>query len=660
MSEDTIGGAAATAAAAGGDGLDEALSRAVEGLASLQEADGSWKGDYSGPLFLLPMYVGACHVTGAMPEADVQAEMIRYLRGVQNEDGGFGLGEENGSCVFTSVLCYVAWRLLGVPADDPDAQRARAWFLPRGGALGSASWGRFFLCILNLHDWDGVHPVPPELWSLPTAVPFHPTRMWCHSRMVYLPMAWLYGARATAPLDATLAALREEIYATPYAQIRWKQTRDHVDAVDAFSPRTRVYGMAMTLLGAVEAVLPGAVRRRSLAHVLDHIAYEDRVSDSICIGPVNKVYNLLVWHFANPGGPEIRKHLTRLPDYLVADDRGVRMNGYNSSQLWDTAFAAQALVVAGHGGHKSTQAAWRFIDAQQVRVDPPDRHTYHRDRTLGGWPFSTQAHGWPITDCTAEGVKIALMLLDHVETPIEPSRLHEAVDLILGWQNEDGGWASYERTRGPAWMELLNPSDIFSDIMVDYSYVECSSACLQALAKWLRHFSGHERAPAAREAMRRGEAYIRSKQRPDGGWFGSWGVCMTYGTWFGVSGLRACGAAPDDPAIQAAARYLLALQGEDGGWGESIEACRQQRYVATPTSQVVMTSWAILALLDAGMSPDDPAIVRARGVLLSKQRPDGTWPREAIAGVFNKTCSITYDVYRNLFPIWAMGRLTRP
>ena len=42
------------------------LDRAIAALGSLQTASGSWKGDYSGPLFLLPMYVAACRVTGAM------------------------------------------------------------------------------------------------------------------------------------------------------------------------------------------------------------------------------------------------------------------------------------------------------------------------------------------------------------------------------------------------------------------------------------------------------------------------------------------------------------------------------------------------------------------------------------------------------------------
>ncbi len=37
------------------------------------------------------------------------------------------------------------------------------------------------------------------------------------------------------------------------------------------------------------------------------------------------------------------------------------------------------------------------------------------------------------------------------------------------------------------------------------------------------------------------ESFIRSIQRPDGSWYGSWAVCFTYGCWFGVSALAAKG-----------------------------------------------------------------------------------------------------------------------
>ena len=33
-----------------------------------------------------------------------------------------------------------------------------------GGAIGVPQFGKFWLCVLNLYQWEGVNPVPPELW----------------------------------------------------------------------------------------------------------------------------------------------------------------------------------------------------------------------------------------------------------------------------------------------------------------------------------------------------------------------------------------------------------------------------------------------------------------------------------------------------------------
>jgi hypothetical protein len=85
-----------------------------------------------------------------------------------------------------------------------------------GGAVGTPSWGKFWLAALGVYSWGGLHPIPPELWCascrapasyahtrrtphrwslsictmwgslrlLPDATPFHPGRYWCHTRQV--------------------------------------------------------------------------------------------------------------------------------------------------------------------------------------------------------------------------------------------------------------------------------------------------------------------------------------------------------------------------------------------------------------------------------------------------------------------------------------------
>ena len=634
------------------------IGAALAHLVSKQDASGSWKGDYGGPLFLLPIFIATARTVGFSIDAGTRAGMEAYLRAHQNDDGGWGLHVEGASHVFTSVLSYVALRFLDAAPTDPGLVHARAFIAAHGGPLASASWGKFVLAVLGLYDWKGLHPVPPELWLLPESLPMHPSRLWCHSRMVYLPMAYLYGRSSTAPLDAQLGAIRAELYAdTPWNQVDWRAARDTVSPTDRYVPRSRLARTAFRVLDAAERFGPARLRAKALARVLAIIRAEDAATDFICLGPVNKLFNTLVWHFENPGGPELAAHLQRLPDYLWRANDGVKMQGYNSSELWDTTFAAQAMMATGRHDEQrdALRAAHRFIEANQVQADVSDRECAYRDRSTGGWPFSTRAHGWPISDCTAEGLKASLLLAPLVAHPIPAERLANAADLLLAMQNEDGGWATYEKTRGPAWLERLNPSDCFADIMIDPSYVECTSASMQALAAFRARYPGAHDA-AIHAAIARGCDFLLGAQRSDGSWEGSWGICFTYGAWFGTWGLRAAGLAADHPAMLRAADFLLAKQLQDGGWGETPESCRARTYVHAEAGQAVMTSWALLALTAAGRG-GSLEVRRGVAFLTQRQRADGSFPDEHIAGMFNKTCAIHYDNYLKIFPLWAMAML---
>lgn len=58
-------------------------------------------------------------------------------------------------------------------------------------------------------------------------------------------------------------------------------------------------------------------------------------------------------------------------------------------------------------------------------------------------------------------------------------------------QNSNGGYSTYETKRAGGVLELINPAEVFGDIMVDYTYVECTSAALQALKHFSLQFPKH-------------------------------------------------------------------------------------------------------------------------------------------------------------------------
>ncbi len=639
--------------------LHQATKKGLDFLVSIQGQDGSWRGDYGGPMFLLPMYVAACHIVEQPIVEPRKTGIITTFKNAQNDDGSVGLHVEDEGSMFASVLSYVALRLLGVPPGDPVAASMGEWIRRNGTALGCASWGKLVLALLNLYPYEGLQPILPELWLMPYAVPFHPGRMWCHSRQVYLPMAYLYGMKATIEASDLIHALRGEIYDRPYDEIDFSRHRDDVAPSDDRFPVTPWLRLGQQLMAGYEKVHPTGFRQRALESLFDHIRYEDEATHYIDIGPVNSVLNTIVHHFDDPRGEALRKSLAALDGYLWDSPDGLKLNGYNSTALWDTAFAVQAIMATPFAAehHGSLTRAHGYIRDNQVVDDPPDRVRYYRHASRGGWPFSDRLHGWPITDCTAEGFKSAVALEAIGIEPLDESLLQDTVRLLLSFQNRDGGWATYEKQRAGAWLEWLNPSQIFGGIMADYSYVECTSACIQALVQAKRRFPMRFDRSIDR-AVRRGVKFIKSRQRPAGGWEGSWAVCFTYGTWFGVSGLVAAGVPASDPCLRRASGFLIQRQNRDGGWGEHHSSCTRGRYVRDEQSRVVQTSWALLALGRAGLGGIESAR-RAGRFLIRSQQADGDWPAEPLVGVFNKTALINYDNYRRYFPIWALAELGR-
>ncbi|MET0286219.1 MAG: terpene cyclase/mutase family protein [Polyangiales bacterium] len=637
------------------DALSGAISRAIGHLTATQEEAGHWLGDYGGPMFLVPLYLATCYGTGAPLDARDRDEMLRYLRNTQNDDGGWGLHIESHSYQFTSTIIYAAMRLHGVPADDAALVKARHFIRDNGGPLTSASWGKFCLALLNLYDYRGMNPVPPELWILPKDLPVHPSHMWCHSRMVYMPMSYLYGARVQMPVDDKVLAIRGELYDVPYEQVDWKSGRDQVAPSDDYTPLSDLAKLANKAMHAYEALPYKPLRPRAMREVLEQIDHEDRNTDYVCLGPVNKPYNMWVWHHARRGGPEFQRHVAKYPEYLWRAEDGTKVQGYHSSQVWDTSFAAQALVATGEQVDDALERANRYLDDNQVKRDLPMRQRSYRDPTRGGWGFSNKHNGWIVSDCTAEALRAVLDMRGRVKQPMKHEDLRAAVGYLLWSQHTDGGWASYEPPRTGPWLEKLNVANIFSDIMIDYTYVECTASSIMGLVQYLEAFPDEPVRAQIEDAIARGREYLFTRQREDGSWEGCWAVCFTYGTWFALEGLRAAGVSGSDPRIKRAVSFLEQHQQADGGWGETPESNYSRRYVHSDGGQAVMTAWAVLGLIAAGRGQSS-AVQRGVQFLIDRQRADGSYPAEGIAGMFNKSCAIHYDNYTKVFPLWALAQ----
>jgi cycloartenol synthase len=187
--------------------------------------------------------------------------------------------------------------------------------------------------------------------------------------MVFLPMSYLFGTRATVPITALTHELRGELFAEPYETIDWVKNRSNVCPSDIQHSHSWLLDVATVGLNVLEPSFHrvcslfvrgiifdlntfslnyfllsqwpmNKMRKRATDYIASYVHAEDLQTNHICIGPVNKVLNMCVtYHFDGASSPLFQKHLARIDDYLWVSEDGMKMQGYNGSQLWDTSFS---------------------------------------------------------------------------------------------------------------------------------------------------------------------------------------------------------------------------------------------------------------------------------------------------------------------------------
>lgn len=639
--------------------LSDALQRGYDALIARQSANGAWEGEVVWCAMLPAQFVLMRHII-QKPISQTQKEAIlEQFKGTQLENGLWGLHEQSEPYLFVTTLVYVAARLLGVSESDRLLTSAKQFIHQSGGAIAIPSWGKFWLAMMNLYEWRGVSPVIPEVWGLPQWLPIHPSHYYCHTRLIYMGMAYIYSQKFQTPLTPLLSQIRTELYPQGYQAVDFNAAMMQLRAEEVYAPPGFALRTFYRVARLYDRVHWQPWRADICDCIIERIRFDLQTTQHTCISPVSGLLNLIALWLHNPKDLDLAQGLEQFQGWIWQDsgespaEQGLRIAGALSS-TWDTSFALQAIqAVEPHITSTSArQQGEDFLATQQIVALPKgmtqvDYELAYRISPKGGFCFAGVWHGWPVSDCTAEAV---LALINICPAQID---LPAAIDFLLQCQNKDGGFGSYERRRIRSTLEWINPAEMFASSMTEQSYIECTASCLAALASFQQNYPV-QMGERHRIAIASAERWLRQQQQADGSWPGFWGVNFIYGTHFAIKGLLSTGASPQSSSIVRACDWLLSKQQSDGGWGEDFRGLLCDRYLPHEPSQVIQTAWALMALIEADV-PNSAAIDRGAAFLMEQQQSGGNWPKQDPAGVFFHTALLDYTLYRSYFPLWALG-----
>lgn len=640
------------------------LNNALDALTGLQREDGHFCGELEGDSILQSEYILMKFILGQenQPMADgaggweTLTWIARYLRRQQREDGGWGQYPGSGIDISATVKGYFALKLMGDSPDAAHMRKARQVIADLGGAENCNSFTNFYLACLGQISWKAVPAIPPEISLLPQWFYFHLTKVSAWTRTMILPLSLVVTLRPTRKLRRELGI--DELYVD-------QKRRNELDNRTGAPPGWARF--FMTVDAALKALHPlggTPLRRLAIKRAEQWIlrrAGQPGIACTDGLGAIfpPMVYLQIAFHALGyrRGHPVIRRAERELDEFFIEEKDTIRIQPC-FSPVWDTGIALYAMADCGFtidDEPAASAAAW--LRSKECKHVGDWKDNLRGLVSAGGWYFEYHNAWYPDVDDTAM-VAMALRRVGGYENLEAAER---GVNWVLAMQNDDGGWAAFDKTTHRQILEYIPFAD--HNAMQDPSCPDITGRVLECLS-WHGHTIEHE-------SIRRAVEYIKSRQEVEGCFFGRWGVNYIYGTWQAVIGPIRCGASRKEEWIQRAGAWIKSIQKEDGSFGETANSYEDPSLKGQGNSTASQTAWAAMILQEV-FGPDDPDLKRAIAWLASTQLreedvddpnknpdrdPAGSWIETEFTGTgFPRVFYLRYHLYRLYFPIMAIGR----
>lgn len=621
--------------------LDKAVERTRDFFFREQLPDGYWWAELESNVTITSEYIMLFHFLGMVDKVR-ERKMAKNILSKQIADGSWAIWHGGAGELSATIEAYFALKLAGYSADCPEMAKARKFILANGGILKARVFTKIFLALFGEFSWMGVPSMPIELMLLPNWAYFNMYELSSWARATIIPLSVVMSERPVKKIPPS--ARVQELFVRPPRPIDYTFTRE-----DGILTWKNFFIGADHLLKVYESspIRPYKKKATAIAEqwILEH---QEASGDWGGIQPamLNAILALHCLGYANDH-PAIVKGLEALANFCIEDEESLLLQSC-VSPVWDTALVLVAMQEAGvPNDHPAlTKAAQWLLDLEVRRKG--DWQIKAPELEPGGWAFEFLNDWYPDVDDSGF-VMLAIKDIKVRDKKHKEQAIKRGIAWCLGMQSKNGGWGAFDKDNTKHLLNKIPFADL--EALIDPPTADLTGRMLELM--------GNFKYPQSNPAAARALEFIKREQEPEGPWWGRWGVNYIYGTWSVLCGLEAIGEDMTQPYIKKAVNWLKSKQNLDGGWGEVCESYIDRSLMGCGASTASQTAWVLLALFAAGEVNSNAA---ARGVdyLIKTQKQDGTWDEDAFTGTgFPKFFMIKYHIYRNCFPLTALGKYRR-
>jgi squalene-hopene/tetraprenyl-beta-curcumene cyclase len=619
--------------------VQAAIKRSQDYLLSIQKPEGYWVGELMVDSTLVSDMV-AYHHWDRSVDQEWERKAINHIFSMQLPDGGWNIYYGGPSEVNATIKAYLALKLAGVSVKDPRMLKAREAALHFGGVPRMNTFSKLYLALIGLFPWEYVPTIPCEVLLLGKwfHVNFWDMSNW--SRGMIVPLAIINHFKPTRQVKVTLDELYPE--GIHERDLALAPDPEKISLRNFFLWLDRLHKLAEWF--AEHGIHP--FRKTALKKCENWMVERFEGSDGLAaIFPamLNSIIALKSLGYQNDH-PILKREWQELKRLQHETKDDVRIEPC-FSPVWDTAIVLICLAESGvppeHPKMKRT-AEWLMEKEIRFRGDWQYKNPAKVDAS--GWVFEYNNKWNPDVDDTA----MVLLALRLVQTD-NPKKRDECFERGLKWmmtfQCKDGGWAAFDKDCTKNILENVPFAD--HNAMLDPECADITARILELL--------GYEGWDRNHHQIQDALQFLRDHQEADGSWYGRWGVNYIYGTWQVLRGMRALNWDMNENWLQRGRAWLESVQHADGGWGERCNTYDDPVFKGQGPSTATQTAWAVMGLC-AFDDPENPILKRGIEYLVSTQNLDGSWTEHETTGTgFPKVFYLKYDMYRNAWPLLALG-----